>query len=577
MRTPTQRRLLSGLLAVPLCGALAGCEADPAGDADTGVIDTGADVVEDGGADVSVDAPDVEEDTGPPPASTAMEYPAGAPTIPRLTALQFENAVHDVFGDDIVVPGNIEPDLEQAGLRQIGAAAATISPRGVERYEDAAYEIASQYVDEEFRASLDCAPDVARDDACARSVLAPLADRAWRRPATEDELDVLVDLAGDSAEVLDDFFEGLEFGVAAVVQSPFFLFRFELGEPDPEADGVRRYTDYELASRLSFLLWNTIPDDELLRAAADGELTTDAGLEAQLDRLLADDRARDGLLAFFEELYTLYELDHLTKDPTVFPQMSPELGPAARTETLMGIEHIVFDLDTDMRELMTTRRTFLDRRLAALYNVRSPAREGFAEATLPDDQMRRGLLGQAAILALNAHSTSTSATIRGKFVREVILCGVIPPPPSGVDTSIPEPTEEARTLRERVAIHLEDEFCAGCHALMDPLGLALENFDGLGAYRELDNGVPVDASGSLDGADFPGFEEFVDIVASDPRYTSCFVQKLNRYANSAVETPDQRDALAPLHDLFEYDGFRFQSLVRHYVMSPAFRQVGEIE
>lgn len=569
---PQLRQAITAIVTVCALGAV-GCEADPNESAPdvTSTPDAGADVAaEIGGADAV-------EDAGPPTPAEELEYPAGPPATPRLTAAQYENAIHDLFGPEIIVPRNIEPDLEQAGLRQIGAASTTISPRGVERYEDAAYEIAAQYVDDGFAEAFACTPAGARDDACAEPFLRELAQRAWRRRLTDDEVDVLVGLAGDSAEVLGDFFEGLEFGVAAILQSPFFLFRIELGEADPEVEGARRYSDWEIASRLSFLLWNTLPDDELIAAAEAGELTSDEGLAAQLDRMLEDPRARDGVAAFFEELYRLYELDHLTKDPTVFPEMAPDLGPAARQETLLGLEHLIFELDGDMRDLLTSRRTFLDRRLAALYDVRAPSRDGFAETELPDDQIRRGLLGQASILALNAHATATSATIRGKFIRETLLCGVIPPPPSGVDTSIPEPTEEARTLRERVAIHLEDDFCAGCHSLMDPLGLALENFDGIGVYRDLENGVPVDASGSLDGEDFTDFEEFVDLMAADPRYTSCFVQKLNRYSNSVVETPDQRRALEAIHDLFEYDGFRFQALLRHYVMSPAFRQVGEIE
>lgn len=566
-------------VALGATSALAACGADPDQPAtESDVADLGTDLGADAAPD-GVDEPDAAEvgDVGPPPGPTELVYPVGAPTVPRLTARQFENAIRDLFGSEIVLPRNIEPDLEQAGLRQIGAAAATISPRGVERYEGAAYEIADQYVNEAFRSSFACSPGGSRSDECARPVLTELASRAWRRPLTDSEVDVLVEIAGQAGEVLDDFYEGLEFGIAAIVQSPNFLFRVELGEPDPEVEGARRYTAWDTASRLSFLLWNSIPDDALRAAAADGSLLTDEGLAAQVDRMLADDRARAGLGAFFDELYQLYELEHLTKDPTIFPQMSAELGPAARQETMMGIEYVVFDLDADVRDLLTTRRTFLDRRLAALYDVRAPAREGFAETTLPADELRRGLLGQAAILALNAHSTSTSATIRGKFVREVMLCGVIPPPPSGVDTSIPEPTEVARTLRERVAVHLEDEFCAGCHGLMDPLGLALENFDGIGVYRELDNGVPVDASGELDGVEFDGFDDFVDLMAADPRYTACFVQKLNRYANSAVETPAQRNALSPLHDLFESEGFRFRALVRDYVMSPAFRRVGEVQ
>lgn len=543
----TPSRLASWpLRAAALVGAvgLLGCEADPA---------------EEG-------LPEPEE----------ISFPVTAPAVPRLTSGQFENAIHSLFGDDIVVPRNIEPDLATGGLVQIGVAAATISPRGVEKYEEAAYEIAAQVVDEAFVAEWSC-PSAADPASCASSYLDDLASRAWRRPPTEEELAALVGVTEEATTVLGDFFEGLQFGIAAIVQSPNFLFRVELGEPDPDTSGVYRYTDLEMASRLAFLLWNTLPDDELYEAARNGELTTDEGLRAQAERMLADPRAREGISAYFDDLYSLHELDSLSKDPTVFPEMAPELGVAARTETLMTIDDVIFERDEDVRALLTSRRTFLDRRLAALYDVRAPAREGFAATELPADQLRRGLLGQASLLLINSHSTSTSATLRGKFVREMFLCGEIPAPPSGVDTSIPMATETARTLRQRVARHLEDDNCSSCHSLMDPLGLALENFDGLGVFRTLDNGEAIDASGSLDGADYEGFDDFIDIIAADPRYTRCFVQTLFRYATSTHENPDQLEALEPLHEHFALDGFRFQDLVLDLIMSPAFRQVGEVQ
>lgn len=557
---------------------LASCSGDTAERDESGLNDVAEDAVQ---ADVGVDSPEGADADGadalpPRPDPIGLPYPVAAPQVPRLTSEQFENAVHDLLGPDIVVPGNIEPDLETAGFLQIGAAAATISPRGVEKYEDAAYEITSQYIDDQFREELTCTPVGSRDDDCARYVLEPLVRRAFRRPATEEELDVIIGVAGHAGEVLDDFFEGLEFGLSAVLQSPNFLFRAELGSVSTEVDGVNAYDDWELASRLSFLLWNTIPDEELLAAAEAGELMTDDGLLAQTDRLLASPRAREGLLVFFEELYELHTLDDLNKDPNIFPTVAPDLGPAAREETRLVLEDLIFERQADFRDLFTSRETFLNRRLAALYDVRAPVREGFGYTELPEDANRIGLLGHASILALTAHATSTSPTLRGIFVRERILCGVIPPPPSGVDTSIPEATEAAPTLRERVARHLEDEFCAGCHSLMDPLGLALENYDGIGVYRSVENGHEVDPSGHLDGVEFDDLPGLIDILAEDPRVTSCLVQKLNRYANSSIDTREQIEALEGLHIIFAHEGFRVLPLIRSYVLSPAFRTVGEV-
>lgn len=577
-------RTNQAFLALLSIGTLVGCTDDPEPAQDTGIdlVDDGVDAPGDVDAappDAAADsALDADEDVvlPPRPDATTIDFPVGPPRVPRLTGLQFENAIHDLLGADIVVPGNIEPDLETAGFLQIGAAAATISPRGVEKYEDAAYVISGQFIDEEFREEFECTPTGSRDDACAGPFLEALARRAWRRPVDEAELEVLVEIAGSSGAVLDDFYEGLEFGLATIIQSPNFLFRAELGRVATDVDGVNAYDDWEIASRLSFLLWNTIPDVELLEAAADGLLTTDEGLLAQTERLLNDERAREGILVFFEELYELHTLDDLNKDPTIFPTVAPDLGVSARTETLLMLEDLVFDRQGDFRDVLTSRDTFLDRRLAALYDVRSPAREGFAAAELPESANRVGLLGHASILALTAHATSTSPTLRGMFVRERILCGVIPPPPAGVDTSIPEATELAPTIRERVAQHLEDDFCAGCHALMDPLGLALEHYDGIGAYRMEDNGHPIDASGNLDGQDFDDLPALINLLADDPRVTSCLVQKLNRYASSGVDNRAQIDALEDLHLIFAHEGYRVQPLIVNYVLSPAFRTVGEV-
>ena len=564
-------------LTVASCGETAPADDDLGTDV---VLDVGDDLAADAGTDLAADEgidADAEDVALPPrPDPTAMEYPVGPPRVPRLTSLQFENAIHDLLGPDVVVPQNIEPDLETAGFLQIGAAAATISPRGVEKYEDATYEITGQFVDQQFRDEFECTPVGSRDDDCSAFLLEPLARRAFRRPLSESELAVLVEVAGNAGEVLDDFFEGLEFGIAAILQSPNFLFRAEQGTVETSTPGVLAYDNWTIASRLSFLVWNTIPDAELLEAAEQGLLTTDEGLLAQTERLLASPRAREGMEVFFEELYELHTLDGLNKDPTVYPTVAPDLGVAARTETLMMLEDLVFDREADFRDAFTSRHTFLNRRLAALYDVRAPAREGFAAAELPESANRVGLLGHASILALTAHATSTSPTLRGMFVRERVLCGVIPPPPSGVDTSIPEATEAAPTIRERVAQHLEDEFCAGCHALMDPLGLALENYDGIGAYRSEDNGHPVDPSGNLDGTEFDDLPALLDLLAEDPRVTACLVQKLNRYANSSVDDRAQIEALEDLHLIFAHEGYRVQPLILNYVLSSAFRTVGEV-
>ena len=219
--------------------------------------------------------------------SSAPEVELPTPPLRRLTGAQYLNAVQDLFGDDLFVPSEIEPDQRVRGLFSVGASVASISPRGVEDFERAAYVIAAQVMEVERRERLiTCSPVATLDPDCARASLAPLARRAWRRAVSDEELDVLVALAGSSAETLGDFYAGFEFALAALLQDPAFMYRAELGEPDPDGRWDYRFSSWDMASRLSFFLWNTIPDDELLDAAERGDLTTDAGLRAQVERML---------------------------------------------------------------------------------------------------------------------------------------------------------------------------------------------------------------------------------------------------------------------------------------------------
>jgi hypothetical protein len=514
-----------------------------------------------------------EEPIPPDPPGPAPTVEPGEHQLPRLTEQQLERSIHDILGDEIVVPSRLEPDAPVEGMLAIGAARTTVSPLGAERIEAASYDIAAQAMtDSAARDQLmPCLPVDARDDDCARQAIAGLGRRLWRRPLTDGELDGLVDIAGAAGAELGDFHDGLEFAIAALLQSPNFLFRVELGEPDPDDPSRLRYTDYEMASRLSFFLWNTTPDDDLLDAAERGELITSEGLRAQVDRLLESPRARDAVRAFFTDIYRLYELDNLSKDPTIFTHMSPEVGPAAREETLSLIEDMIFDEQADYRALFTTRKTYLDRRLASIYGVRAPARDGFAPTRWDDGSPRAGVLTHISLLALNSHPVASSATLRGKFVRRTLLCGTIPPPPTDVDTSIPEPSGDAVTLRDRLAEHQEVEFCASCHKSMDPIGLGLENFDALGQYRTRENGELIDASGDLDGIPFEDARTLGEAIASHPDLGPCLVKNLYRYANARLETYAERDLIAYLAEVFEYYDYRVLDLMRELVLSDGFR------
>ncbi|MCB9663845.1 MAG: DUF1592 domain-containing protein [Alphaproteobacteria bacterium] len=515
-------------------------------------------------------------DPGPAPVPEGV-----APVLRRLSQTQYEHAIRDLVGDGVYVPAQIEVSQRIDGLDALGDATVALSPRGVSRFSDTAYSVAAEAMGPERRDGLvTCTPSAAVDAGCARTFLADFARRAWRRTLTADELDVLVDLSTSSAAVLEAeladgtpateaFYEGLEYGVSAVLQAPDFLLRVELGEGGS-------YTGFEMASRLSFLLWDTIPDDLLLDAAEAGELDTPEGLDAQVERMIADPRAHDGLRAWVTDVLWLAHVSELQKDPSVFIQVSDDFFPSSVEETLRFVDHLVFGADADFRDLLTSRTTFLDRTLARVYDVRAPSREGFGLAELDPEGPRAGLLGQASILALYAHPTSTSATLRGKFVRQTLLCQTIRPPPSNVDTSIPEPTPDAPTLRDRLDSHLENPACSSCHLDMDPIGLGMEEFDGIGGFRETEAGADIDVTGDLDGAPFDGLAELGTTIRAHDDFVPCMVDQVTRYALGREIDAADADAVHWLEQRFAASGYRMKSLWVDLVTSPLYRRVAEV-
>lgn len=505
---------------------------------------------------------------------------APAASLRLLTVAQYHNAVHDLFDGRAFVPGQLNADIESGGLLTAGASVASVSPLGVERYEAAALSIGAQVAADDALRDLvvPCAPSAVDDATCARAALGPLARRAWRGSPPDDALDRVVDVAVGAGAVLGDFYQGVGFGVAAILQSPLFLYRDESSQRQPP--GALTPTEpgsisgEQLAAKLSFFLWNTLPDDALLAAAAAGRLDSASGVADVVDEMMVDQRFRAGLRAFFDDAWALYELEHLVKDPTVYPSMSAELGPAAREETLLGVEWLVLAENGDFRDLVTTQRTFVDRRLAALYGVPAPSLDGFGQVVLPLSAGRVGLLGQASFLAGASHVTSTSVTLRGIHVRERLLCQTIPAPPADVDTSIPAPSADARTMRDRVAVHLENLSCANCHALTDPIGLALEPFDGIGQFRSTEDGYAIDASGALDGVPFDNARGLAVALREHPDLAPCLAETLVRYAHGRELDVGEAAYAAWVTEGFAESGYRVRALMRDVAISAAFRAAG---
>jgi len=396
--------------------------------------------------------------------------------------------------------------------------------------------------------------DEASDDlACAQALIDDVGERAFRRPLLPTERDVFVDLF-ELMEAEQGFDVGVASVVEAMLQSPQFLYRIELGEPDSYGL-VAALTSYELASRLSYLLWASTPDDALLAAAADGSLSREAVLEEHVDRMLADPRARDVVGRFVEQWTGIGNVESDLKDALAYPSWSPELAHDLREETRRFSVDVVFDGEGTLQELLTADYTVANLTVADHYGLEgSTSLEQWERLDLPADQ-RSGLLTQPSFLAHAAHSNQTSPVHRGLFVFEQLFCGVQPQPPDVLNTTLPALDDDMST-RERFARHTQDPLCADCHSVMDPIGFGFENYDAVGLWRETEgDGIPVSGSGVLTYSSqqgpFDGAVELSAIVAAAPEVRACFVDQWFRVSAGRDATDADDCALQTLDEAFK--------------------------
>ena len=520
------------------------------------------------------------EDVGTPvdePVALDPDLESDAPPVMRrLTASQYRHTLEDWFGPGLVPPTNLEPDGRSEGLYAVGASVNGLSSLGVERYVKGAVSVAVQLIDfAPIRSELiDCTalPD---DEACLGELVDLWARRLWRRPVTEAEHDRLVALGQNATDVLGSVEEGIRYVMTAIIASPHFIYTHGVSSEGSETSGV--YSGWQMATRLALFIWDSGPDEALLDAAEAGDLDDPDRLREIVRAMLADARARRGIRAFADDWLELDGLLDISKDPAVFPYFSPDIGQQAREETLRLLEHIVFDADADFRTLMTTRTTFVTRRLAGLYGVPAPDVDAFAQVELPADGVRSGLLGHASVLSLHASPNRSSPTLRGVFVRERLLCQHMPSPPANVDTTIPDGSSDAPTMRERLEVHLETPACAGCHELTDLIGLSLEQFDGLGGFRATENDAIIDPSGVLDGEEFSDAVGLGQAVSNHPDFVPCVVDTLWAFANGRMPESAESPQLDALASRFSNSNYRFVTLLEDIAMSAAFRHVGPIE
>ncbi len=413
-------------------------------------------------------------------------------------------------------------------------------------------------------------------DTCVRTIVQTFAERAWRRPLATSEVDDLLTFVALAKADKDTLDAGITLSLRAILTSPHFIFRVEK-DLVPTSLLVHPLNPYELASRLSYFVWSSMPDAELLQAAKEGKLADDTQLEAQVVRMLADPKA-DALIDNFagEWLYTRALADHLP-DYNAFPGFDPALGNAMREESRRFFSEFLHG-ERGIGEMLSSDFTFVNDRLAEHYSLDGAAPGAdFIRVDLKTDQ-RGGLLTQAAWLTVTSYPARTSPVKRGKWILGQLLCSEPPAPPPGVEGLNPEPMQTG-SLRQRMEAHRADPKCAGCHSTMDPIGFSLENYDGIGAYRTMDGKFPVDAAGVLpDGTKFVGAQEMAKLIQADPRYGSCVTDKLFTYALGRAPEKTDKLFIEHIEGEFATHGSKLKELIRLIVLSEPFRmRRGETE
>lgn len=493
-----------------------------------------------------------------------------------ISQKQYFNTVEYVFGPDITLSTQFAPFRRVDGLLANGGSTAGITVGQMREFQRTAGALAEQVVSPEHRNFLiPCKParEDAADEACATQFLSVVGRLLQRRPLDAKVQAATVAEAGAAADRLKDFYAGLAVALEGLLISPDMLFIIDQTEPDPQRPGQRRLDAYSLASRLSFFLWDAAPDDELLQAAERGDLYTSKGRAREVDRMLASPRLEAGVRAFFDDMLAFDEFAVLTKDPGIYPAFSGETLLDAREQTLLTIYDHVVVKKGDYRDLFTSRETFISPALALLYDGVS-APPGWSRFEVPADSPRVGLLTQVSFLAGHSHPGRSSPTLRGKALRELLLCQIVPRPPPNVDFSqLENPDAHYPTQRDRVAAHLAAPSCAGCHRITDPIGLALENFDGAGRYRTEEGGTPIDASGNLDGKPFTDAVGLGQALRDNPGLPACLVKRMYSYSVGGSDIKEEKIVLPYFRERFEADGYRVPELMRTIAMSTAFSSI----
>lgn len=511
------------------------------------------------------------DDGFPPPsqevqACAADEFPTSL--LRRLTRREYDNTVRDLLGYE----GNLAsgfPEDEKVRFFDANSIAPVTDLVG-ERYMRAAETLAT-FATENLSKLLPCDPAVAGDSECARSFVEQFGSRAFRRPLEESEIALYMKLYDRERSASEPFAEGISLIVQTMLQSPHFLYRSEMGAGPPQ-EGLQRLGAHEFASRMSYFLWGSMPDEELMEAAAKGDLFTPKGLEAQALRLLNDPRARSTTTAFHRQWLGIERFARKQKDEAIYPGYSASIAASLEREFARLVEHVFHEGDGSLRTLFTAPYTFVEADVAKLYRISGVAAEGATK--VEDETPRAGVLTQGAVLAYYSNANQTSPVQRGYFIRKHVLCQDPPPPPADVATD-PPPFDPKLPTRQRFSQHRDNAACRACHEILDPLGFGLENFDAIGRHRAEDGGEPIDTSGEIVGTDvdgtFDGPMELGARLGDSTTVKECVARQWSQFALARSQPQEMGCAAKAMQDaLMASDGDLRQGLLA-LVKSAAFR------
>lgn len=503
-------------------------------------------------------------------ASSACSAPApGSAPLRRLSNAEYRNTVVELLGHGDAVQtatSNFVSETESLGFRN-NAQFLGVPTLIAQQYMDAAEQIAEAVRDD--AGLLPCTPEAGAEATCATEFIRDFGSRAYRRPLGEAEI-ASFDSIYAAGAVEGGFETGIEWVVFSMLQSPQFLYRVELAEPEAGSASVP-VTGYEMASRLSYLLLQSMPDAELFAAAEAGELTTPEQIETQARRLL-DDPKSGRVLEFFEQWLDIDQLASLDRDPAVFPDLAANLPELLREETRAFVASLLESSNGSFQELLTAPYTFVNPALAEHYGLPAPSGTGFELSPAPE---RSGILTQGMLLA-HDKPTRTSIVNRGKKIRLDLFCQIVPAPPNNVVIDL-EGIGEGLSQRERLAQHRSDPVCASCHRLLDPIGVVFEGFDAVGRPRSYDEtGEPIDPASELTDtrdADGPitGVRDLAERLAQSNEVRECYARQSFRFFYGRELEDADRCSEAQLLSRFRDSGYNLRELLVALTQTDAFR------